>query len=206
MKRKKAGEYTEVAVDWTRWVYKGGRAQRLFTFASISMLQSGKRTPLMRLLIGPQDQSADILKQLLQHISKNYTIQRVYIDRFFFTSEALKVLHSLHLKYIIPCPHYSKIQQIIDVSPAPCIIKNIPYKDTKFNLIIAAYKNKRGNIVKKTLATNEDINETDIDAINEKFSHNSIHWEIKVSFESIKNSTITTNDFDYFYSTIMPIK
>jgi len=190
MEEKKAGQSKDVAIDSKAWVYyKDGLTKFYLKFANISKLKSGKRIILKELSIEPSTNGGcDVLSQLLRCVSEKYKIKRVFVDQYFFTSDSFKVFQKHPIEYLMPCPCNQRIKSILEICPVPCVIKDFQLQDVFFDLIIINHKDNEGQYIKKAFATNININVTDPNAIKKLFSHNSIHWEINVAFESVNNS------------------
>jgi hypothetical protein len=76
--------------------------------------------------------------------------------------------------------------------PTPCVIKDFQLKDVTFNLIIAKCKENKGRIAKRIYATNEEVEEKNVNSFWQFISRNSAHWEINVNYESVKHTKMTS--------------
>jgi hypothetical protein len=125
----------DVAVDFTEWYFYGDRSApmvvgkkpergttKCYKFATINIVESGKRFTLLALPVEPFDDKNKILEKLIQYTQERIKIHRVYVDRGFFDSESIKLFHRYHLKYLMPCTHISTVKHILEITPAPAVI------------------------------------------------------------------------------------
>lgn len=191
----------DVAVDFTEWYFYGDRGapmvvgkepergtSKCYKFATINIVESGKRFTLLALPVGPFDIKEEILRKLLNYVLERIRIRRVYVDRGFCDSNVIKVFNSLHLKYLMPCTQYSTVKNTLKITPAPSIITDFEMKDVTFNLIIVEEEDNNGEMVKRAFATNEEYNENDVNLAERLFDLYGRRWGIETSYRVKKHS------------------
>lgn len=202
----------DVAVDYTEWYYYGNRStpmvvgkkpergtSKCFRFATINIVEPGKRFTILALPVGPFDDKNKILEQLLRYTLERIRINRIYVDRGFFDSASIKLFHRFHVTYLMPCTHISTVKHLIDISPAPVVITDFIMADTKFNLVILQEKNEYGQILKYAFATNEMYDEKDVNLTERLFFLYSKRWGIESSYRVKKQSFLAkTTSKNYF--------
>lgn len=191
----------DVAIDFTEWYYYGNRSttmvvgkepnqgtSKCYKFATINIVEAGKRFTLLALPVGPFTNKEAILKQLLTYTKQRIRIRRLYVDRGFFDSKSIKLFNNMHLKYIMPATNISTVKQLLKITPAPRIITDFPMKDINFNLIILEEEQKDGKMVKRAFATNETYDEQDVDLTERLFFLYGKRWGIETSYRVKKHS------------------
>jgi len=84
----------------------------------------------------------------------------------------------------MPCTANSRIKQLLDILPAPTVIKDYEMENSLFNVVIV--EDDEGN--KRAFATNEDFNENDVDLAQRLFLLYSKRWGIETSYKVKKQS------------------
>jgi len=194
-------KHYDVAVDFTEWYFYGDRSapmvvgkepergtSKCYKFATINVVESGKRFTLLALPVGPFDRKEEILKILLGYVLERIKIRRVYVDRGFCDSYSIKIFDSLHLKYLMPCTQYSTVKDALKVTPAPSIITDFEMKDVTFNLVIVEEELENGRKEKRGFATNEEYNENDVGLAERLFDLYGKRWGIETSYRVKKHS------------------
>jgi len=187
----------DVAIDYTEWFYYGDRSTpmivgkkpergtcKCYKFATINIVEAGKRFTLLALPVGPFDNKDEILKKLLDYTVKRIKIRRIYADRGFFDSNSIKIFNKYHLKYLMPCTHYSTVRKALELMSAPSVIKDFEMKDITFNMVIV--EDEEGK--KRAFATNEEYNENDLNLAERLFYLYSKRWGIETSYRVKKQS------------------
>jgi len=151
-------------------------------------VESGKRFTVLALPVGPFDIKEEILRKLLNYVLERIKIQRVYIDRGFCDSSSIKVFNHLHLKYLMPATKISTVRSILEITPAPCVIKDFEMKDVTFNLVIVEEEDNNGMMVKRAFATNEMFVENDVNLTERLFFLYGKRWGIETSYRVKKHS------------------
>jgi len=191
----------DVAIDFTEWYYYGDRStpmvvgkepdrgtSKCYKFATINIVEAGKRFTMLALPVGPFDSKEKILTQLLSYVLERIKIRRVYVDRGFFDSNAIKVFNGLHLRYLMPAIKISTVQNILQIAPAPSVITGFEMKDITFNLIVVEDELENGQKVKRAFATNEEYNENDVSLADRLFDLYGRRWGIETSYRVKKHS------------------
>jgi len=202
----------DVAIDFTEWYFYGDRGSpmvvgkepdrgttKCYKFATINIVESGKRFTMLALPVGPFDTKEEILRRLLNYVLERIKIRRVYVDRGFCDSNSIKVFNHLHLKYLMPATKISTVKSIMEITPAPCVIKDFEMKDITFNLVIVEEKDNNGIIVKRAFATNEVYDENDVNLTERLFFLYGKRWGIESSYRVKKHSYLPkTTSKNYF--------
>jgi len=194
-------KHYDVAIDFTEWYFYGDRGapmvvgkepergtSKCYKFATINIVESGKRFTLLALPVGSFDAKEEILRKLLGYVLERIKIRRVYVDRGFCDSYSIKIFDSLHLKYLMPCTQYSTVKDALKVTPAPSIITDFEMKDVTFNLVIVEEELENGRKEKRGFATNEEYNENDVGLAERLFDLYGKRWGIETSYRVKKHS------------------
>ena len=194
-------KHYDVAIDYTEWYFYGNRSTpmvmgkepdrgttKCYKFATINIVESGKRFTMLALPVGPFNSKEEILRGLLNYVLERIKIRRVFVDRGFCDSNSIKIFNHLHLKYLMPATKISTVKSIMEITPAPCVIKDFEMKDTTFNLVIVEEKDNNGIIVKRAFATNEVYNENDVNLAERLFDLYGKRWGIETSYRVKKHS------------------
>ncbi len=191
----------DIAIDYTEWYYYGDRntamvvgkeqdrgTTKCFKFATINIVEVGKRFTLLALPVGPFDDKEKILKQLLSYTLQRIKIKRVYVDRGFFDSKTIKMFQRFHLKYLMPATKISTVKETIEMTPTTGIITDFPMKDVTFNLVILEEELNDGNKVKRAFATNEEYSENDVNLAERLFDLYGKRGGVETSYKVKKHS------------------
>jgi putative transposase len=194
-------KHYDVAIDFTEWYFYGDRGapmvvgkepergtSKCYKFATINIVEAGKRFTLLALPVGPFDTKEQILRKLLSYVLERIKIRRVYVDRGFCDSNAIKVFNSFHLKYLMPATKISTVKDVMTITPAPKIITDFEMKDITFNLVIVEEKDNNGEMVKRAFATNEAFEENDVSLAERLFLLYGKRWGIETSYRVKKHS------------------
>lgn len=187
----------DVAIDFTEWYFYGDRSSpmvigkepdrgtsKCYKFATINIVESGKRFTLLALPVGPFDSKEQILTKLLRYTQQRIKIRRVYVDRGFFDSSAIKVFGQFQLKYLMPATQIPTVKKILEIASSPCVITDFEMKDITFNLVIVEDEN--GD--KRAFATNEEYNENDVNLAERLFLLYGKRWGVETSYRVKKHS------------------
>jgi putative transposase len=187
----------DVAVDYTEWYFYGDRSApmvvgkkpergttKCYKFATINIVESGKRFTLLALPVGSFDTKEKILKQLFTYALKRIKIKRVYVDRGFFDSTSINTIKQFRLKFLMPCTANSRIKKMLEILPAPKVINDYEMENSVFNVVIV--EDEEGN--KRAFATNEQFNENDVDLAKRLFLLYGKRWGIETSYKVKKHS------------------
>jgi hypothetical protein len=187
----------DVAIDYTEWYFYGDRSTpmvvgkkpergttKCYKFATINIVESGKRFTLLAIPVGPFDTKEKILKQLFTYALKRIKIKRVYVDRGFFDSTSINTIKQFRLKFLMPCTANSRIKKMLEILPAPTVINDYEMESCTFNVVIV--EDDEGN--KRAFATNEQFNENDVDLTTRLFLLYGKRWGIETSYKVKKHS------------------
>jgi len=187
----------DVAIDYTEWFYYGDRSTpmvvgkkpergttKCYKFATINIVESGKRFTLLALPVNQFDTREKILKQLFTYALKRIKIKRVYVDRGFFDSTSINTIKQFRLKFLMPCTANSRIKRLLEMLPSPTVINDYEMENSKFNVVIV--EDEGG--IKRAFATNEQFNENDVDLATRLFLLYGKRWGIETSYKVKKHS------------------
>lgn len=187
----------DVAIDYTEWFFYGDRSTpmvvgkkpergttKCYKFATINIVESGKRFTLLALPVSQFDTKEKILKQLFRYALQRIKIKRVYVDRGFFDSTSINTIKQYRLKFLMPCTANSRIKKLLEILPAPTVINDYEMENTLFNVVIV--EDEEGN--KRAFATNEQFNENDVDLATRLFLLYGKRWGIETSYKVKKHS------------------
>ncbi|MCK4332578.1 MAG: transposase, partial [Thermoplasmatales archaeon] len=191
----------DVAIDFTEWYFYGDRSApmvvgkepergttKCYKFATINIVEAGKRFTLLALPVGPFDEKEDILRRLLSYALERIKIRRIYVDRGFFDSKTIKVFHRFHLKYLMPATKIPTVKEVMKIAPAPLVITDFEMKDITFNLVIVEEELKDGKKVKRAFATNEEYDENDVNLADRLSDLYGKRWGVETSYKVKKHS------------------
>ncbi len=187
----------DVAIDYTEWFYYGDRStpmvvgkkpergtSKCYKFATINIVEAGKRFTLLALPVGPFDSKEQILKKLFSFTQQRIKINRIYADRGFFDSNSINVFKNFRLKFLIPCSANSRIKRLLEIMPSPAVINDYEMENCVFNVVII--NDEEGK--KRAFATNEIFDENDISLAKRLFLLYSKRWGIETSYRVKKQS------------------
>lgn len=166
-----------------------------YKYATINIVEPNNRFILQALPSGKFDTKEQILKNLLEYSSKRVKINRVYLDRAFFSSSCISIFNQRHVKFITPCTQNSRIKKLLEIMPAPTVIKDYQMGLTRFNVVIV--KDEHG--IKRAFATNIDFNENEPNLSERLFLLYSRRWSVETSYRMLKHSFwMKTTSKNYF--------
>jgi hypothetical protein len=187
----------DVPIDYTEWYFYGDRSApmvvgkkpdrgttKCYKFATINIVESGKRFTLLALPVGPFDSKEQILKKLLSFTQQRIRIKRIYADRGFFDSNSINIFKNFRLKFLIPCSANSRIKRLLEIMPSPAVINDYEMENSVFNVVIV--NDEDGN--KRAFATNEIFDENDVNLTERLFLLYSKRWGIETSYRVKKQS------------------
>lgn len=187
----------DVAIDYTEWYFYGDRSSpmvvgkkpdrgttKCYKFATINIVESGKRFTLLALPVGPFDSKEQILKKLLSFTQQRIKINRIYADRGFFDSNSINIFKNFRLKFLIPCSANSRIKRLLEIMPTSTVVNDYEMENSFFNIVIA--NDEDGN--KRAFATNEVFDENDVNLAERLFLLYGKRWGIETSYRVKKQS------------------
>jgi hypothetical protein len=209
-KRRLFGKYAAVAIDIHEIPYYGEVNNPLimgckhnrgtsycYKYATIDIVEKNQRFTLKAIPLTPLSKNEGVVNELLEHAMKYLHIKYVLLDRGFFSTEVIKVLENLKLKYIMPVPKNDRIKEIIkdNSNKKRYFLKySMGPKKNKitFNLMVKySEKDKEYH----PFATNFEIkNENDIDCIAELYRK---RWGIETGYRVKKDFLAKTTTQRY---------
>lgn len=191
----------DVAIDFTEWYFYGDRSTpmvvgkepdrgttKCYKFATINIVEAGKRFTMLALPVGPFDEKEKLLRKLLSYALNRIKIKRVYVDRGFFDSKAIKIFNSFHLKYLMPATKIPTVKDVMEIAAVPSVITDFEMKDVAFNLVIVEEELESGQKVKRAFATNEEYDEKDVNLAERLFNLYGKRWGVETSYKVKKHS------------------
>jgi len=189
-------KHVDVAVDYTEWFYYGKRntpmtvgkkpergTDSCYKFATISIVESGERFTLLSLPVSALDDKEKILTKLLSYAMQRIKIRNVYLDRGFFDSLSISTINKFHLNYLMPAIQNYSVKRVMELTPAPAVVKGFVLNNVRINLIILEETDeKTGEKVKRLFATNRDYDPNDVDLLERLFLLYSKRWGIETSY------------------------
>ena len=185
------------AIDFTEVFYYGNKnapmvmdkkpergAKCCYKYISLDIVEDGKRFTLMTLPFGHFDTKEQMLRKLLSYARQRIKIKTLLIDRGFFDSKSIQIFNNYHIKYIMPCSANERIKKILDLIPAPRVIKNYEMRNSRFNVVIVEDEYR----IKRAFATNIDFNENDVNISDRIFMMYGQRWGIETGYRVKKHS------------------
>lgn len=190
----------DVAVDFTEWFFYGDKSapmvvgkkpergtDRCYKFATINIVEAGRRFTLLALPVGAFDKKEDVLTELLRYARERIKIRKVYVDRGFFSRECIKAMDRLNCNFLMPCTSNKRIRKLKEKLPAPFIVRDYEMGDAMFNVIIAKDEKKYGD-KKLAFASNEEWSEDDLKLSQRICRQYTKRWGIETSYRVKKHS------------------
>ena len=123
-----------------------------FRFATITIIEHGKRFTLLTLPVSPLDRSSNIVDRLISYAKKVIPIDTVYLDRGFFYASVIDAIKKHNVKFLMVAVRNQRIKKLINKNYNGAIIDYIFGNSTTFKLVITK---KDGE--KHAFATNLNI-------------------------------------------------
>jgi len=187
----------DVAIDFTEWYFYGDRSTpmvvgkkpdrgttKCYKFATINIVESGKRFTLLALPVGPFDSKEQIIKKLLSFTQQRIRINRIYADRGFFDSNSINIFKNFRLRFLIPCSANSRIKRLLEIMPASTVLNGYEMENSVFNIVIINDEDEN----KRAFATNEIFDENDVNLAERLFLLYGKRWGIETSYRVKKQS------------------
>jgi putative transposase len=204
-KRKRG---VDIAVDFTDWFFYGDKNTPMvvgkkpergtsfcYRFATVNIVEADKRFTLIALPVGPFNKKENILRKLLSFVKERVNVRRLYVDRGFFTVECIKVLNEFKSKFLMPATANERVKDVMNIMPAPAVVKDYEMGDVKFNLVIVKDEKR----IKRAFATNEGLSENEVGLAERLFTLYGKRWGIETSYRvkshSFRPKTTSKNYF-----------
>jgi len=84
----------------------------------------------------------------------------------------------------MPCSANERIKKILEIVPAPRVIKNYEMRNSRFNVVVAEDEYR----IKRAFATNIDFNENDVNLSDRIFMMYGQRWGIETGYRVKKHS------------------
>ncbi len=191
----------DVAVDFTEWFFYGNRKAPMvvgkqpergtaacYKFATISIVESGKRFTLLALPVSMLDSKESILSRLFTYATQRVKISHVYLDRGFFDAQSLRTVEKFRLTYLMPAIHNFSVKRVMDLTPSPAVVKGFTLNNLPMNLVIVDDLDLLRRPVKRVFATNMDLDEKEIGLAERLLYLYSKRWGIETSYRVKKHS------------------
>jgi hypothetical protein len=85
--------------------------KRFIRFASIAIVEDGKRFTLKVLPVTPLSATEDIVKELITYAQQFVSLRVVLLDRGFYSNEVIKQIKKAEVKFVMPAKKYPKIKE-----------------------------------------------------------------------------------------------
>jgi putative transposase len=176
----------DIAVDLHDWLYYGDKNDPMvvrtkskdgttccFRFATVNIVESGRRFTLLALPMGPFDNKDKILEELINYAKSKISIRNVYVDRGFFTVKCISALEELKVKWLMPAVRNKAIKKLMEKYDAPKVLdyvmgdKRYQHKHIEFRLVIL--NDKDG--IKRVFATNLGVTEDNAGLLFQEYSN-----------------------------------
>jgi len=116
----------DVAIDLHDWLYYGNKndfmvcetkpqkgTTHCFRFATINIVENGRRFILLTLPMHAFDEKYKILDELITYAKNKISIRNVYVDRSFFSVKYIDTLYQQKVKWFMPAVKNKAIQKLI---------------------------------------------------------------------------------------------
>jgi len=187
----------DCSIDYTPWHFYGDKNASMITemkpdrgtthcykFATINISEKNQKFTLLAIPVGPFDNKEEILKTLLNYAKQRVKIRRLYVDRGFFDSNSIALFKRYQIKFLMPCTANERIKEVLEIVPAPSVIKDYEMKNVLFNVVVV--NDDEGN--KRAFATNIDFNENEVGLSEKLFLLYGKRWTIETSYRVKKHS------------------
>lgn len=159
------GRKLDVAIDFHDIPYWGNKSNPMlirstglfgttygFRFATIAVVERGKRFTLLSLPVSPLDRNSNIVDRLLAYAKNIIPIDTVYLDRGFFHAEVIDTIKKHHMKFLMVAVRNKKVKQLLNNNDHGVVIDYTMGESTTFKLVITEKDEE-----KRAFATNLNI-------------------------------------------------
>jgi hypothetical protein len=188
------------AVDYTKIPYYGdfnpsvvrSKKERgtdhFYEYATISIVERGKRISVYSLPVNLLDQKSEVLSRLIAAARmRGVVVETLLLDRAFFTVECINLLKSMKVDFIMPCVCNSRVNDAVDSFGRPgrfgvFSMKNSERETAEFTMVVC-----RGRDGKKLIpfATNlEGLNPRSLVKRVPRMYRK--RWSIETTFRKVK--------------------
>jgi putative transposase len=182
----------DVAIDLTDQLYYGNKndfmvcetkpqkgTTHCFRFATINIVENGRRFTLLALPMHAFDEKYKILEELITYAKTKIHIRNVYVDRGFFNVKCIIALEKQKVKWLMPAIRNKSIKKLMKEYDSPTVLdytmgrKN--FDQVKFKLVIV--DDKEG--IKRVFATNLKVTEDNAKILFQEYGK---RWGIETSY------------------------
>ncbi len=192
----------DIAINLHDWLYYGNKndfmvcetkpqkgTTHCFRFATVNIVESGRRFSLLALPMHALDEKYKILEELISYAKDKINVRNVYVDRGFFNVKCINTLYKQKIKWLMPAIQNRAIKQLVKKYEDK-FCKIVDYtmkglkdhvkgekgrKTTTFKLVIV---NDQDNN-KRTFATNLKVTENNVKILFKEYSK---RWGIETSY------------------------
>lgn len=139
----------DVAIDYHDIPYWGNEKNQMlvrtkkqqgttfaYRFATITIVERGKRFTLFTLPVSPLDRKGAIVDRLIAYVKNIIPIDTVYLDRGFYSAKVIDVLKGHKVKFLMVTPKNKKIQRLLKENKNGAIIDYTMSDSTTYKLAI----------------------------------------------------------------------
>jgi len=200
-----------VAIDYTDIPYHGkynsmvyrsqhkhGTNMFYYCYATISIVEHGRRICLQALPVKQLDQKHEVLMRLIEYARKIVRIKLLLVDRAFFTIDCINTLDSMHVKYIMPAVKNNRVKDAIGNSGANSISTfeiGSKSRTARTRLAICRVRRRvKGKVRRRTLAFATNVKGSNKNKQLTKIIPKEYRrrWGIETSYSKIKESKAMT--------------
>ena len=166
-----------VAIDFTDIEWYGeelpfivrGKAKngtdRFIRFATVGVVEDGKRFTLKVLPVTPLSCKEKIVKELVEYVQKLVSIRVVLLDRGFYSNEVVQEIKKAEKCFVIPAKKTDKVKQIMETAYKDGPLEYEMSKGATYQLMVVKDEDT-GKLL--PYATNMDVKP---DSIHELYTH-----------------------------------
>jgi putative transposase len=200
----------DVAIDLHDWLYYGNKndfmvcetkpqkgTSHCFRFATINIVENGKRFTLLALPMHAFDNKHDVLNELLSYAKSKINIRNVYVDRGFFNVKCIEILEKQRVKWLMPAVRNRAIKKLMKEYDSPTVLnytmgrKN--FDQVKFKLVIVNDQDD----VKRVFATNLRVTKDNAKILFQEYGK---RWGIETSYRVKQDFKARTTSKKYVVS------
>lgn len=143
------GRKLDVAIDFHDIPYWGNKSNSMlvrntelsgttygFRFATITIVERGKRFTLLSLPVSPLDRNGDIVDRLLTYAGNVIPIDTVYLDRGFYSAKVIDVLKRHNVKFLMIAVRNERVKRLIKENEHGVVIDYTMGESTTFKLVV----------------------------------------------------------------------